>query len=137
MGVPERGGNERGVARRWVLAAAFVLLVGVVHPEGGTRAVCPSRVLFEVPCGLCGVTRSVSAACRGHAAEAWGLHPLGIPAVVIALVVLAAWVLPRRVSAPAIGWWRAHPGARVAAGAAVLGVIVALGVARWVGRGGA
>jgi len=79
------------MAKRWrrvTLAAGAVLVAGFLHPPGGTSALCPSRVLLERPCLLCGLTRSVSLACRGKLAESWDMHVLGIPVVFAAFAVV-------------------------------------------------
>lgn len=66
-----------------LLAAAYIL--APVIDYGPT--VCPTRLIFGVPCPSCGITRAVCAAARGHLRLSLSLHLFG-PLVVVALAVL-------------------------------------------------
>lgn len=79
------------------IAAAAGLAVGAgwrslpVHPP----LFCPLRETTGVPCPMCGMTRSVTAALRGDLGASLRFHPLGILLVVLAVSVLLAWRVPR------------------------------------------
>jgi hypothetical protein len=57
---------------------------------------CPTRLLFGVPCPGCGMTRAFACLWRGDLDAAVRLHPFA-PALFVVLVVGAAWpfVSPR------------------------------------------
>lgn len=88
------------------VAGALMLGAGVVrgalHSTVGLP--CPLRTVTGIPCPLCGMTTSVSAAATGRFGAALAANPMGVVAVVVALVLvmrpriatvdLPRWVLP-------------------------------------------
>ncbi len=66
---------------------------------------CPLRTLTGVPCPLCGMTRSVTAAVHGHLAHSLVLNPGGIVAVMLAVALLAGWLLGWRVRRLTYATW--------------------------------
>lgn len=49
---------------------------------------CPLRTWTGIPCPLCGMTTSVTSTLRGDLGVAFAASPIGIAAVVVALLVL-------------------------------------------------
>lgn len=103
-------GRYPGLRRRTVLdlrplrpAGAAVVGAALALPRlpGSPGVPCPLRTLTGWPCPLCGTTRSVTAAARGHLAEALALNPAGVALLVAAAVVLIAR-RPTTVTVP--GW---------------------------------
>jgi hypothetical protein len=90
-----------------VRTAAGVMLVGaavraaMAHPVG---IACPMRTITGVPCPLCGMTTSVTAAARFDVAGSVAANPGGLVAIAVAVAVLVfrqrrtismpAWVMP-------------------------------------------
>lgn len=87
------------------LVAAGVLAAAAVRPLLPVEPVppCPLRALTGIPCPMCGMTRSVTAAVHGDIGHSIALSPFGIAAVVLALVVLLVPRLPRAMVIPV--WW--------------------------------
>lgn len=56
---------------------------------------CPLRTVTGVPCPLCGMTRSVTAAVHGDLAHSLFLNPAGIVVVVLAVALLLGWRVRR------------------------------------------
>jgi len=56
---------------------------------------CPLRTVTGVPCPLCGMTRSVTAAVHGDLARSVFLNPAGIVVVVLAVALLLGWRVRR------------------------------------------
>jgi hypothetical protein len=56
---------------------------------------CPLRTVTGVPCPLCGMTRSVTAAVHGDLARSVFLNPAGIAVVVLAVALLLGWRVRR------------------------------------------
>ena len=54
----------------------------------GAGLPCPLRTLTGVPCPLCGMQTSVKATLTGHVGQALTANPLGVVAVVVAVVLL-------------------------------------------------
>ncbi len=50
--------------------------------------VCPTRILFRIPCPGCGLTRATLALARGETTASLHLHPLAVPAVLVLGLVL-------------------------------------------------
>lgn len=67
-----------------MLALAFILPELPVHP--GT--ICPLRLVTGVPCPMCGMTTSVEATVHLHLGDAFGVNPVGILAVIVAIALL-------------------------------------------------
>ena len=70
----------------------------LAHPPG---IPCGLRMLTGIPCPLCGMTTSVTAATHLHLGTAAAANPFGILAVAVALVVV---VLPRPLSIHVPAW---------------------------------
>lgn len=75
-----------------IVAAAVLLVAGVLPPEGAGVPICVYRSLFGVRCPGCGMTRSVSCAVRGMWAESLAYHPLGVvfAGLLVGVVVFGA-----------------------------------------------
>lgn len=83
----------------------LMLAAGVLLPAlpGHPGLPCPLRAITGVPCPFCGMTTSVEATVHGHLGVAATANPVGILAVVVAVVLLVtrpatvrlppAWVL--------------------------------------------
>jgi hypothetical protein len=52
---------------------------------------CLMRLLFGLPCPLCGMTRAMSLCVRGRFWEASVFHPLAVPTFVLALGLCVKW----------------------------------------------
>ncbi|HEX2038761.1 MAG TPA: DUF2752 domain-containing protein [Acidimicrobiales bacterium] len=74
------------------LAGGVMLAVAAVRPlVPGTPGVpCPLRLATGIPCPLCGMTTSVTAAAHLDLGEAAAANPAGILAVAVAVVLLLA-----------------------------------------------
>jgi len=94
--------------------AALMLALGAVLSRfpGHPGIACPLRTFTGVPCPACGMTTSVESTMRFDLAEAWSANPMGIVAIVVAVVVLVVR-RPLRIAVPM---------------AAVLGVLAAMWV---------
>jgi len=71
---------------------------------------CPLRTLTGIPCPLCGGTTSVEEAFRGHFGDSLAASPLGLLAIVSAVLLIAlrparVRVSPFLVLAVAAGAW--------------------------------
>ncbi len=51
--------------------------------------ICPSRLIWGVPCPGCGLTRAMTLVMKGEFAEATRMHPFWIAVVVVTVVALA------------------------------------------------
>lgn len=72
----------------WGAVGLALLLAAWCWPFWGEyyAAVCPMKMIFGVPCPLCGGTRAMHAWTHGHLLESWGWNPLG--AIISALATL-------------------------------------------------
>ena len=68
---------------------------------GSPGLACPLRALTGVPCPLCGMTTSVTAAVQLHVGDAVAASPAGVVAVLAALALLLAG---RRRTVPVPAW---------------------------------
>jgi hypothetical protein len=85
-------------------APGATLLVGgivLAHLPVGVGLPCPLRTLTGVPCPFCGVTTSVRATLGGHLVTALGAAPLGVAAVVAAVVAVVGRG-PRTLRVPSV-----------------------------------
>lgn len=74
-------------------AAVIAWLVAAATSEGQTQmTVCPSKLLYHIPCPGCGITRATILVSRGHFLEGIRLNPnvilcmsylLGYPALAL------------------------------------------------------
>jgi hypothetical protein len=83
------------------IPAAGLLAGGLVlaHLPSGVGLPCPLRTLTGIPCPFCGLTTSVRALGGGHVGAGFRAAPLGLLAVVLALVTLFG-VVPKRLRLP-------------------------------------
>ncbi len=86
---------ELRVAGGAMLAAAAVLPL----VPGDVGLPCPLQILTGIPCPLCGMTTSVTAAIRLRLGEAVAANPAGVVAVALA-VALLLWRGRGRVALP-------------------------------------
>ena len=72
------------------IAGGVMLAAAMVRPlvPGEPGLPCPLRLTTGIPCPLCGMTTSVTAAAHLDLAGAAAANPVGILAVVVALVLL-------------------------------------------------
>lgn len=85
---PLRTASATGVA-----AVAAAVLVHVWDPaRSGSYGVCPLRLVTGWVCPLCGGLRSVHALTHGELELAWGLNPLVVIVVPLAMLAWAIWV---------------------------------------------
>ena len=80
-----------------MLGAAAVLSAA----PGDQGLPCPMRAVTGIPCPFCGMTTSVTAAVRFDIASAWAANPMGMVAVVAAVVLLVL----RGVTEVRVPWW--------------------------------
>jgi hypothetical protein len=76
------------------------LLVGglaLAHLPEGLGIPCPLRTLTGVPCPFCGTTTAIRDAGGGHLRSAVSAAPLGLGAVVIAIVAVLG-ILPKKLT---------------------------------------
>ncbi len=61
-------------------AVLFIILVSMycLPPELLNLEVCPFKLMYNVPCPLCGISRSMYHTARGNIALAYSFHPAGI-----------------------------------------------------------
>ncbi|HZQ26880.1 MAG TPA: DUF2752 domain-containing protein [Acidimicrobiales bacterium] len=87
------------------IAGGVMLAAAAARPLVGSPGLpCPLRTLTGIPCPLCGMTTSVTDTVYLHLGHALAANPVGILAVVVAIVLLVnrrvqrvalpAWVLP-------------------------------------------
>jgi hypothetical protein len=78
-------------------AGGLMLAAATVRPlvPGEPGVPCPLRLATGIPCPLCGMTTSVTAAAHLDVVEAATANPVGILAVVVALVLLGMRTAPR------------------------------------------
>ena len=93
------------------IAGGVMLAAAMVRPlvPGEPGLPCPLRLTTGIPCPLCGMTTSVTAAAHLDLAGAAAANPVGILAVAVALVLLLVrrpprldlprWVLPTALAA--------------------------------------
>ena len=71
-----------------VLLICALIVIRLVMISGLYR--CPSRLLFGIPCPLCGMTRAITAVLSGDFSLAFYYHPLWpLAIIVIALFLLS------------------------------------------------
>ena len=105
--LPATTTRERGMR----LAAAAFVGAAVAYPLiPFSPTLCPLRATTGVPCPLCGMTRAVVAAVRGHVGQSLAFNPAGIVLVVLVAVVLVRPVLISRVRPPLWVLWAALGG---------------------------
>jgi hypothetical protein len=93
---------------------------------------CPMKVLFEIPCVLCGGTRAMHALTHGSIGEAWTLNPLAA-ALGVFLLVYLVYCLAVAIR-PGLKRVRVSPDARVIAspsGLLIRLAAVALLIGNW------
>lgn len=93
------------------IAGGVMLAAAMVRPlvPGEPGLPCPLRLTTGIPCPLCGMTTSVTAAAHLDLAQAAAANPVGILAVVVALALLVVrrpsrldlprWTLPAGLAA--------------------------------------
>lgn len=85
------------------IAGGAMLAIATIAPlvTSHARIPCPLRAFTGVPCPLCGMTTSVTAAVHLEPAAAFAANPAGLVAVVVAIVLL---LRPRWTTAYLPGW---------------------------------
>lgn len=125
------------IAHRLPIAAWFILLVALLHPPAGTGLpICPSRLLTDVPCPGCGLTRSVSCAIRGDIHQSWYYHPFGVFFLAAVFLVALVGLLPERRRDRVWTWATRHRGPIMWTIGVYWGLLLLFGVARMIGAVG-
>lgn len=105
--------------------AAFLALGSWDFGADSSPPFCLIRLLLDLPCPGCGMTRALQALARGDLAAAVRFHPLAPPLAAEAAVLWGLWgvrLRGRGLSAPSADWW------------ALLYANGAMLVALWAGR---
>ncbi|WP_224484841.1 DUF2752 domain-containing protein [Robertkochia aurantiaca] len=64
----------------------------VLHSSQDDLIVCPTRLVWGVPCPSCGLTRSLLAFFRAEISEAMHWNPIGFPMLLL-LLLLPLWLI--------------------------------------------
>ncbi len=85
-------------------AAAGMIAAAAVYPAlpGHPSIACPLRAATGIPCPLCGMTRAVVAAVRGHVGASLAFNPAGIAVLALAVVAL---LRPQWLARVRLPWW--------------------------------
>lgn len=76
------------------LFAASILLVYGINQAGVARInVCPTKVLFKIPCPLCRGTTSTVQLLRGEFVKAFALNPLAVILVTGSVFWCVLWLV--------------------------------------------
>jgi len=88
--------NRRQVKNRITVAlwCLGVLVLSFLYAPWANEGpvLCPTRLVFGIPCPGCGLTRSFCAMTRGHIAEALSYHLYG-PGVFVGCVLAVPWMI--------------------------------------------
>lgn len=98
------------ITRRALAAIFTIALLSTVFLDASAlpaRVLCPTQLLFHLPCPGCGLTRALFAIGHGRFLEAWTLNPFGYVFELLALLGIALgltrevrWAEPLRRQAP-------------------------------------
>jgi len=125
-----RRNRLRGPVLAAVLAAGATLLVHLVDPNvPGRYGLCPLRALTGLACPGCGGLRAIHALTHGDLELAWGLNPVVVAVVPLAVLWWLRWVV-RAWSEPSVGGAKAVPGTSRATPWLVLAGMVLFAVLR-------
>lgn len=112
----------------------IVIVAAAVHPSQGLGIIlCPSRLITEVPCPGCGLSRSLSCAIRGDLAASVGHHPMGPIVLGLFAIMALLGVLPRRRRSAINAWVRQYPRLCWAVIGVVILAFAAIGASRAAG----
>lgn len=93
----------------WALAALAAAVAFAAarawNPEASGLEVCVFRILLDLPCPGCGLTRAMSHLARGSLARAFVLHPL---APLLALEIGLGWAAWGILGRERLGAWLAQ-----------------------------
>ena len=80
-----------------------MLAAAAVRPLVGSPGVpCPLKAVTGVPCPLCGMTTSVTETVWLDVPSALSANPMGVVAVVTAVLLLVVWRRAERVTLPVV-----------------------------------
>jgi hypothetical protein len=82
--------GEQARHLRWAGGAMLAAGLVMTRLPAGAGLPCPLRTITGVPCPLCGMQTSVKATLGGHLGRAVAANPVGVVAVLVAVVLLVA-----------------------------------------------
>jgi len=90
--------GEQARHLRWAGGAMLGAGLVLTRLPVGVGLPCPLRSITGVPCPLCGMTTSVKSTLAGHLGDAVAANPIGVVAVIVAVVLLI--IRPERIPVP-------------------------------------
>ncbi|MBP3767093.1 MAG: DUF2752 domain-containing protein [Prevotella sp.] len=82
--------SRKGLVILCIIGVTWVVLSYFTQRAGYNVIVCPSRLVYDLPCAGCGGTRAFLLLIKGHPVDAFFMNPNVYPAV---LGILAALLL--------------------------------------------
>ena len=67
--------SRKGLIIVCILGVAWVLLVIITQRAGYDFIICPSRLIYDLPCAGCGGTRAFLLLIKGHPVDAFVMNP--------------------------------------------------------------
>lgn len=82
--------SRKGLILVCVFGITWVLLVIITQHAGYNLIICPSRLIYDLPCAGCGGTRAFLLLIKGHPVDAFIMNP---NVYVVVPIILAGVVL--------------------------------------------